>query len=191
MSLWDKLPTDIIQHIYEYDTTYREKMNESLKFIDYAYPTCCCDGGKKTLYRHYGSTYNIIDSVFYWEWRRKNACSKHNPNEFDKNGFQCAYDFIDEMVEQTRYIISLRTDEFWADITNYESVILHYEIRTGRTWWRELSGIVNYNLIMLSLWVFCTRNKDIYPSPIKTYSRKTLTGARFMDMTHAQRPIAV
>ena len=81
MSLWDKLPTDIIQHIYEYDSTYREKINESLKFIEHACPTCCCDGGKKTRYRHYG---DLEDAFWNWEWRRRNACPKHNPSEFDK-----------------------------------------------------------------------------------------------------------
>ena len=47
MSLWDKLPVDILQLIYEYDTTYKEKLNESLKLIEHAAPTCCCDGGRK------------------------------------------------------------------------------------------------------------------------------------------------
>ena len=63
----------------------------------------------------------------------------------------------------------------------------NYEIRTPhRVWW---NGTIDYNIIMLSLWMFCTRNKDIYPSPIKTYSRKKLIGTRFMDMSHEQRPI--
>ena len=33
MSLWSKLPDDIVKLIYEYDTTYREIMNGGLKFI--------------------------------------------------------------------------------------------------------------------------------------------------------------
>ena len=52
MSLWSKLPDDIVKLIYEYDSTYREIMNESLKFIEHACPTCCCDG-KKNRYRHH------------------------------------------------------------------------------------------------------------------------------------------
>jgi len=165
MSLWNKLPTDIIQHIYAYDSTYIEKMNEGLMFIEHASPSCCCDGGKKTRYRHH--------FLWNWEWRRRNSCPKHNPCEFDKNGFQTEYDFTEEIAEQERY---------------ENNIYIHYEIRTGRTWYRY-NETINYNFIILSLWVFCTHNKDIYPSPIKTYSRKKLTGARFMDMTHAQRPI--
>ena len=38
---------DIVNLIYKYDSTYRDIMNESLKFIEHACPTCCCDGGKK------------------------------------------------------------------------------------------------------------------------------------------------
>ena len=174
MSLWNKLPTDIIQHIYEYDSTYREKMNQSLKFVEHACSNCCCDGGKKTRYRHF-----LEVSFWNWEWRRRNSCPKHNPCEFDKNGVQTEYDFTEEIAEHERYINALNTvQQFWV----------HYEIRTGRTWYRY-NETINYNFIILGLWVFCTRNKDIYPSPIKTYSRKKLTGARFMDMTHAQRPI--
>jgi hypothetical protein len=187
MSLWNKLPTDIIQHIYVYDSTYRERMNESLKFVQHACPTCCCDGGKKTRYRHYGD----LDDDFWpwsatnWEWRRRNACPKHNSSEFDKNGFQTEYDFVQEYM-----------DSFVGDTNQYGIVInnpyiyFNYEIRTGRTWYRY-NETINYNFIMLPSWVFCTHNKDIYPSPIKTYSSKKLTGARFMDMTHTQRPIAV
>ena len=47
-------------------------MNESLKFIKYACPTCCCDGGK-TRYRHYSELDN-----FGIGNRRRNACPKHN-----------------------------------------------------------------------------------------------------------------
>ena len=190
MSLWDNLPVDIIQHIYEYDTTYKEKLNESLNFIEHACPTCCCDGGKKTRYRHYG---DLEDAFWNWEWRRRNACPKHNPSEFDKNGFQTVYDFTEEWAEQERYLISAEQDLhgfIWPDLFNWVSnVPIHYEIRTGRTWYRH-NGTINYNIVMMNLWMFCTRSKNIYPSPIKTYSRKKLTGARFMDMTHDQRPIA-
>ena len=159
MFSWDKLPADIISHIYGYDTTYREKLNEGLRFIEHACPTCCCYGGKKTRYRYIIGT----DATFIFsEWRRRNACPKHNPSEFDKNGFQIEYDFTEEWAEQDRFDQSLRYEEY-----------------------------VNYNLIILSLWVFRTQNKNIYPCPIKTYSRKKLTGTRFMDMTHSQRPIYV
>ena len=187
MSLWDKLPADIIQHIYDYDSTYKDKMDDSLKFIEHACPTCCCDGGKKTRYRHYSE----LDDFWNWEWRRRNACPKHNPSEFDKNGFQTVYDFTEEWVEQERYLISTEQAGFiWPDLFNWVSnVPIHYEIRTGCTWYRRL-GTINYNIVMMNLWMFCTHSKNIYPSPIKTYSRKKLSGARFMDMTHDQRPIA-
>ena len=35
MSLWSKLSSNVIQHIYEYDSTYKEKLNESLKLIEH------------------------------------------------------------------------------------------------------------------------------------------------------------
>ena len=183
MSLWDKLPVDIIQHIYEYDSTYREKMNESLNFIEHACPTCCCDGGKKTRYRHYSE----LDDFWNWEWRRRNACPKHNPDEFDKNGVQTEYNW---MVEHYELVYP---NVLQHDITNTRlyyyvpfNTYYNYEMGSGRVWW---NGTIDYNIIMLSLWMFCTRSKNIYPSPIKSYSRKKLIGTRFMDMAHEQRPI--
>ena len=63
MSIWSKLPTDIVQHIYEFDSTYKEKFDESLNFIEHAFPTCCCDGGKKERYRHH---YDITQFGFHF-----------------------------------------------------------------------------------------------------------------------------
>ena len=182
MSLWDKLPVDIIQHIYKYDSTYKDKMNESLKFIEYVCPTCCCDGGKKTRYRHYD---DLTYSFWNWEWRRRNACPKHNPDDFDKNGFQTKYNWVVEHYELV-YPNVLQHDITNTYYYNLSNTYYNYEIRTGRVWW---NGTIDYNIIMLVLWMFCTRSKDIYPSPVKTYSRKKLIGTRFMDMSHEQRPI--
>ena len=192
MSLWDKLPTDIIQHIYEYDSTYREKMNESLNFIEHACPICCCDGGKKERYRHHCNIENFAFTFWDWEWRRRNACPKHNPGDFDKDGNQTVYNWRDMEYYIPHHHQSLPEQILYPDmltLPHFEPITIHYEIRTGRNWYRY-NGTINYNKIMLDLWMFSTRNKNINKIPIKTYSRKKLSGARFMDMTHAQRPIA-
>jgi len=190
MSLWDKLPTDIIQHIYEYDTTYRENINESLKFIEHACPTCCCDGREKNRYRHHFDIEPFPYTFWNWEWRRRNACPKHNPEDFDKDGNQTEYNWIDDYLLNIQRTID--QNHINVDMTIFFQnlpTVFHYEIRTGRNWYRY-NGTINYNKIMLDLWMFSTRNKNIYKIPIKTYSRKKLSGARFMDMTHDQRPIA-
>ena len=189
MSLWDKLPADIIQNIYDYDSTYKDKMNESLKFIKYACPTCCCDGGKKTRYRHYSE----LDDFWNWEWRRRNACPKHNPEDFDKDGNQIEYNWrADTEYYIPNYVIPLRT-HYVPDIIIFnpiQNIVIHGEIRMSYgNIYNGINRTIDYNIIMLSLWMFCTRNKDIYPSPIKTYSRKKLIGSRFMDMAHEQRRI--
>jgi len=190
MSLWDKLPTDIIQHIYEYDTTYRENINESLKFIEHACPTCCCDGREKNSYRHHFDIEPFPYTFWNWEWRRRNACPKHNPEDFDKDGNQTEYNWRDDYLLNIQRTID--QNHINVDMTIFypiHSIVFHYEIRTGRNWYRY-NGTINYNKIMLDLWMFSTRNKNIYKIPIKTYSRKKLSGARFMDMTHDQRPIS-
>ena len=189
MSLWDKLPVDVVEHIYGYDTTYKEKMNESLKFIEHACPTCCCDGSKKTRYRHYG---DFEYSLFWnWEWRRRNACPKHNPEDFDKNGNQTEYRWRDtDYYHGTNNIFTIIYN--MGDMVNYNpinDIVVHYEINSTYFQTNRCRGYINYNIIMRTLWMFCTRNKNIYHSPIKTYSRKKLSGARFMDMAHSQRPI--
>jgi hypothetical protein len=184
MSLWDKIPISIIQEIYEYDLTYKEKLDESLNFIEHACPSCCCDGGKKTRYRHYGSDENIFDAFWNWEWRRRNACLKHNPGDFDKNGNQTEYSrSIEEMEAINEWWLG--QNEIILTQPDLTDLYFNYEIRTGRVWFY---GNVDHNSVVYT-WVFCTRNKDIYPSPIKTYSRKKLTGSRFMDMAHNQRSV--
>ena len=190
MSLLDILPISIIKEIYEYDLTYKEKLNESLSFIEHACPTCICDGGKKERYRHHYDIGTFEFPFWNWEWRRRNACPKHNPGDFDKDGNQIEYNFIDNYMHSR--IITLGNiyipDEIFNDALN---TYYNYENSTRRIWYRyRNNGTINYNIIMLSLWMFCTRFQDIYPSPIKTYSRKKLTGSRFMDMRHDQRPIA-
>ena len=183
MSLWDKLPTSIIQEIYDYDLTDKKKLDESLNFIEHACPSCCCDGGKKTRYRHYD---DFNDAFWNWEWRRRNACPKHNPSDFDKNGYQNEYSLSMEEIAEEYLGLYGQNEIITLFHQHFTGTTFNYEIRTGRVWF---NGNVDYNLIMLYSWVFCTRNKDIYPSPIKTYSRKKLTGSRFMDMTHNQRSV--
>jgi hypothetical protein len=188
MSLWDKLPHDIIQHIYEYDTTYRENMNESLKFIEHACPSCCCDGREKNRYRHHFDIGTFPYTFWDWEWRRRNACPKHNPEDFDKDGNQTEYnwrdaDYYNRMNNMHQYMQQALTT------THYHHHTIVYE--PYFTIWRaDSNATINYSIIMMSLCMYCIRNQNIYPSPIKTYSRKKLSGARFMDMTHDQRPIA-
>ena len=190
MSIWNKLPTDIIQQIYEFDSTYKEKMDESLSFIEHACPTCCCDGGKKERYRHHYDMGNFEFTFWDWEWRRRNACPKHNPGDFDKNGNQTEYNWRDMEYFIPNYIHTLTYNvPDMAIINSFQGIVIHYEVRTGRNWYRY-NGTINYNKIMLDLWMFSTRNKNTYKIPIKTYSRKKLSGARFMDMTHDQRPTA-
>ena len=148
MSLWDKLPTSIIQEIYEYDLTYKEKLDESLNFIEHACPSCCCDGGKKTRYRHYGDDENIIDAIWIWEWRLRNACPKHNPGDFDKNGNQTKYSwsFYDERLVLER--IEEGINNYYSQRQQKKDFTIHYEIRTGRLWW---NGMICQ--FILPLWI--------------------------------------
>ena len=195
MSLWDKLPADIIQNIYDYDSTYKDKMNESLKFIEHACPTCCCDGGKKTRYRHHYDIGTFPFTYWDWEWRRRNACPKHNPGDFDKEGNQTAYNWREieyyipphEYQVVQNYHINVPDLEVMTDIGPR---FIYIDVNFGRMWRSYNNATINYAVILKSLWRFCMRNLNSYPSPIKTYSRKKLSGARFMDMMHDQRPIA-
>ena len=189
MSLWSKLPNDAIKLIYEFDLTYKEKFNETLKFIKHACPTCCCDGGKKTRYRHHYDIGTFPFPYWGWEWRRRNACPKHNPEDFDKDGNQIEYNWRDIEYFIPNYDI-IAQHYNGPDITIFHptNIIIHYEIGTGHNWYRY-NGTINYNKIMLDLWMFYTRNKNTNKIPIKTYSRKKLIGTRFMDMRHNQRHI--
>ena len=196
MSVWSKLPDEIVKLIYEYDSTYREIMNESLKFIEHACPTCCCDGAKKNRYRHHYDIGTFGYSFWDWEWRRRNACPKHNPGDFDKEGNQTAYNWREmeyyipphEYQVVQNYHVNVPDLEVMTDI-GPTFIYVEHDVNFGRMW-RSYNNAINYAVILKSLWRFCMRNLNSYPSPIKTYSRKKLSGARFMDMMHDQRPIA-
>ena len=195
MSLWSKLPDDIVNLIYKYDSTYRDIMNESLKFIEHACPTCCCDGGKKNRYRHHYDIGTFGYSFWDWEWRRRNACPKHNPGDFDKEGNQTAYNWREmeyyipphEYQVVQNYHVNVPDLEVMTDI-GPTFIYVEHDVNFGRIW-RSYNNAINYAFILKSLWSFCMRNLNSYPSPITTYSLKKLSGARFMDMTHDQRPI--
>ena len=212
MSLWSKLPTDIVQHIYEFDSTYKEKFDESLNFIEHAFPTCCCDGGKKERYRHHYDIGQFGFNFWDWEWRRRNACPKHNPGDFDKNGNQTEYNWRDidynyqtynlfgtavapmtgyDMVTQYQfaqnYNVNVPDLEVMTDIGR-TFIYVEHDINFARIWRSYNNATINYAVILKSLWMFATRKKN-EKIPIKTYSRKKLCGARFMDMGHDQRPI--
>ena len=200
MSVWSKLPDDIVKLIYEYDSTYREIMNESLKFIEHACPTCCCDGGKKNRYRHHYDIGTFAFTFWDWEWRRRNACPKHNPGDFDKDGNQTAYNWremeyymppYEHQFAQNYNVPDLTVSNLMTEIQPTHTTFIHIEhdINFSRIWRSYTNATINYAVILKSLWRFCIRNQNIYPSPIKTYSRLKLRGARFMDMTHDQRPI--
>ena len=200
MSLWGKVPDDVVKLIYEFDLTYKEKFNETLKFIKHACPTCCCDGGKKTRYRHHYDIGTFPFTFWDWEWRRRNACPKHNPEDFDKDGNQIEYNWRDMdyniLGRPTGYITNyaIFTQHYnGPDMTIFhpiQNIVIHSDIRT---WYGDryngINRTINYNIIMLSLWMFYTRNKNTNKIPIKTYSRKKLIGTRFMDMRHNQRHI--
>ena len=72
MSMMEMLPLEVRRNIYELDNTYREVLNESLKFIEHAVPVCTCSG----------------------EFRRicRNKCPKHNPSAYSDDYKD--YDFI-------------------------------------------------------------------------------------------------
>ena len=193
MSLWSKLPHDVCKLIYEFDLTYKEKFDETLQFIRHACPTCCCDGGKKTRYRHHYDIGTFPFTYWDWEWRRRNACPKHNPEDFDKDGNQIEYNWrADTEYYIPNYVIPLRT-HYVPDITIFnpiQNIVIHGEIRMSYgNIYNGINRTIDYNVIMLSLWMFYTRNKNNNKIPIKTYSRKKLIGTRFMDMRHNQRHI--
>ena len=193
MSLWSKLSSDVIQHIYEYDSTYKEKLNESLKLIEHACPTCCCDGGAKNRYRHHFDIGTFPYSFWDWEWRRRNACPKHNPEDFDKDGNQTEYNWRD--IDYYIPYQDFRIQNYNVPDLEVRTAIgptfiyVEHDINYARIWRSYNNATINYAVILKSLWGFCMRNLNSNPTPIKTYSRKKLRGARFMDMTHDQRPI--
>ena len=193
MSLWSKLPHDVCKLIYEFDLTYKEKFDETLQFIRHACPTCCCDGGKKTRYRHHYDIGTFPFTYWDWEWRRRNACPKHNPEDFDKDGNQIEYNWRADTENYIPNYDIIEQHYNGPDLTIFypiQNIVIHGEIRMSYgNIYNGINRTIDYNIIMLSLWMFYTRNKNNNKIPIKTYSRKKLIGTRFMDMRHNQRHI--
>ena len=72
MSMMDTLPLEVRRNIYELDNTYREVLNESLKFIEHVVPVCTCSGE--------------------FRWKCINTCPKHNPSAYSDDYRD--YDYI-------------------------------------------------------------------------------------------------
>ena len=92
---------------------------------------------------------------------------------------------------QNYNVPDLTVSDLMTEIQPTHTTFIHIEhdVIYSRVWRSYFGATINYADILKSLRRKCTRNQNIYPSPIKTYSRKKLSGARFMDMTHDQRPI--
>ena len=76
--------------------------------------------------------------------------------------------------------------------TNITTTYTYVHTTIESRWEREMRNWYNYFFCgpIKQTRQTCKHYNFKYPSPIKTYSRKKLSGARFMDMTHDQRPIA-
>tara|TARA_B100000900_G_scaffold232699_1_gene197591 strand:- start:206 stop:769 length:564 start_codon:yes stop_codon:yes gene_type:complete len=111
MSMMKTLPLEVCRYIYELDNTYREVLNESLKFIEHAVPVCTCSGefrcicGNKCpkhnpsaysdIYRDYDfkpTPFPMIDLSRKFRRICRNKCPKHNPSAY--SDIFRDYDFI-------------------------------------------------------------------------------------------------
>ena len=192
LCLWNKLPKSLIDHIYGFDSTFKSKMNDSLNLIKHFTPTCSCDGGVKNRYRHHYQLEPFGVPVWSWEWRRRNACPMHNPGDFDKDGNQTQIDWTNmsgvENTHRTVYYLNDITTGFDDDV-NYITInrTIDYD------WSRHLGYFMfcfHKSIHPTSMIRKTSKHYNFkYPSPIKTYSRKKLCGARFMDMTADQRQV--
>ena len=162
MSFIDKLPIDILIHIYCFDTTYREIFKESLKFIEHAVPSCTCCGARKS-----------NKSCTRWSRLCWNACHKHNPSAYYKNGEP----YFEYLIPD---IMSLMTTR------NYSIGSPYYQMKT-----RERS-IVRYYLRMCWLLYYYSerlRLDRLHNNTFRNGLYKKQSWSRFMDMSHNQRTI--
>tara|TARA_A100001011_G_C13684006_1_gene584885 strand:+ start:15 stop:479 length:465 start_codon:yes stop_codon:yes gene_type:complete len=152
MALIDKLPIEILINIYEYDITYRDVFKESLNFIDYVLPKCSCSES---------------DSVgFRWCW---NACPKHNPSAYDKNGY-----IVEPIVPDILPIISSPYYSIGSIYYECKKYIIDHN-------WIKMCAILYY----YSEWLILRRLHNTF---IKGRYKKQ-SWSRFMDMNHNQRII--
>ena len=170
MSLVDNLPIDVLRHIFELDITYRDIFKESLKFIEHAVPKCTCSGIKNRPYIQLN--YSFLNSS-RWCW---NACPKHNPSAYNRNGIVHEYFMPDFMP-----IIVL---------SDYQIGSIYYEFKTisrgisfiDSGYWINMSTILYY----FSEWLKLRR---LHNNIFRKGRCKKQSWSRFMDMSHNQRTI--
>ena len=170
MSLVDKLPIDVLRHIYGFDITYRDIFNESLKFIEHLVPKCTC-GGKR-------DPYNWSDHSFFYTSRRWcwNTCPKHNPSAYNRYGIVHEYYMPDLMP-----IIVL---------PDYQIGSIYYEFKTisrgisfiDSGYWIKMCTILYYYSEWLKL-------RRLHNNIFRKGRCKKQSWSRFMDMSHNQRTI--
>ena len=172
MSLVDKLPSDVCRHIFEYDITYRDIFKESLNFIEHALPVCTCRGLKDRRI-HSRLDYSFFYTSLRWCW---NACPKHNPSAFDRNGMVQEYYMPDFMP------IIVLPDYYIGSSYEFKTISRRFHAIVDSGYWINMCTILYY----LSEWLILRR---LHNNVFRKGRCKKQSWSRFMDMNHNQRNI--
>ena len=171
MSLADKLPIDVCRHIYEFDITYKDIFKESLKFIEHAVPVCTCSGIKNRPYNRLN--YSFFYTSYRWCW---NACPKHNPSAYDRNGNVQEYYMPDFMP------IIVVPDYYIGSAYEFKTISRRHIPFIDSGYYINMCTILYY----FSEWLKLRR---LHNNIFRKGRCKKQSWSRFMDMSHNQRNI--
>lgn len=177
-NLFYSLPTEITREIYDFDPTYKEKLDMSLRLIEHGMEKCTCGGKIAT-----------VTAPFFYRARYGNSfCIKHDlrpllnsSNEYDEEPVDFVTEYGNFSAESfNEFQTLLQSGESFTFNNNGHEISI--EFKTIAQYERE-------QIIPNIFWILLCLYWDLYipQKSIKIINNKKRRQGRFMDMGHYQR----
>lgn len=177
-NLFYSLPIELTREIYNFDPTYKEKLDVSLRLIEHGMEKCTCGGKIAT-----------VTAPFFYRAYGNSFCFKHdlrglvNSNtEYDEEPVDFITEYGNFSVESyNEFQTLLRSGESFTFNNNGYEIIIDY-IHDD---YQYNSDQMRFNIF----WCLCCSFWGVYipQKSIKIINNKKRRQGRFMDMGHYQR----
>tara|TARA_B100001059_G_scaffold235029_1_gene279370 strand:+ start:260 stop:763 length:504 start_codon:yes stop_codon:yes gene_type:complete len=162
-NLFYSLPIELTREIYDFDPTYKEKLDVSLRLIEHGMEKCTCGGKAVTL-----------SSCYFHVRMGYTPCLKHYMvGLFDPN--------IEALINPNEYERLFNTDEGYTyNYNGFDIEVKPYVYRMPQPYYQSMFSVYKkYILYILRVY--------ISQKSIKIINNKKRRQGRFMDMGHYQR----
>jgi hypothetical protein len=176
-NLFYSLPIELTREIYDFDPTYKDILDMSLRLIDHCMPKCTCGGKIAT-----------VTAPFFYRAYGNSFCLKHDLRGLVNSNTEYDEEPADFITEYGNFSVE-SFNEFQTLLQSGESFTFNnngYEISI------EFKTHYQYEhdqMIFRIFWYLCCSfwGVDIPQKSIKIINNKKRRQGRFMDMGHYQR----